>query len=394
MREDRAAAVFEEDAAGLPVFDCLVLGTGIVGAACALACAEAGMQVATLDRGSPENGATAAAMGHCVLMNDSPAQLALTRRSQQLWAELRSRLPAAAHYRQLGTLWVAADDAEMAEAERQHSAYQSLGLGSALLGPAALAQAEPHLRAGLAGALSVPGDSVFLPSVVAAWLLEQARARGARILSGEASAAANGTVRLADGRLLRSRLIVIATGTDAAMLVPGLPLRRRKGHLLLERPGEGFVRHQIAELGYLKTAHAENTESVAFNVQPRPDGQLLIGSSRQYGVDDPSIDQHVLDAMLARAIEYLPGLSGLPVERAWTGFRAATPDRLPLIGPADTEDATLYLATGHEGLGITTSLATAELLTDHLLGRAGVISCQPYLPARLAANPVAETQHG
>ncbi|HUX86953.1 MAG TPA: D-amino-acid oxidase, partial [Chloroflexota bacterium] len=42
----------------------------------------------------------------------------------------------------------------------------------------------------------------------------------------------------------------------------------------------------------------------------------------------------------------------------------------------------LYLATGHEGLGITTSLGTAQLLVDHILGCETAIPIEPYLPTR------------
>jgi glycine/D-amino acid oxidase-like deaminating enzyme len=65
----------------------------------------------------------------------------------------------------------------------------------------------------------------------------------------------------------------------------------------------------------------------------------------------------------------------------WTGFRAATPDKLPLIGPWP-EDKTLFLATGHEGLGITTSLATAKLLVATMCGETAEIPADPYFPAR------------
>ena len=72
--------------------------------------------------------------------------------------------------------------------------------------------------------------------------------------------------------------------------------------------------------------------------------------------------------MLDRAIEYLPALRKLSSLRAWTGFRAATPDKFPLIGP-HVEHKRLYLATGHEGLGITTSLGTAKLLVAQIVNR-------------------------
>jgi glycine/D-amino acid oxidase-like deaminating enzyme len=91
--------------------------------------------------------------------------------------------------------------------------------------------------------------------------------------------------------------------------------------------------------------------------------------------------------MLDRAVEYLPGLGKLSSLRTWTGFRAATPDKLPLIGP-HMEHERLYLATGHEGLGITTSLATARLLVAQILDRETPIPVTPYLPARIAQEPV------
>ena len=143
----------------------------------------------------------------------------------------------------------------------------------------------------------------------------------------------------------------------------------------VEQPG--FLRHQVVELGYLKSAHGHDNESVAFNVQPRSTGQVLIGSSRQYDAG-PSL----LAPMLRRAFEYMPGLAGLSVIRTWHGFRAATPDSLPIIGPIDGGP---WAATGHEGLGITTSLGTAQLLTDQLLWRPTAIPCEPYLPSRFSA---------
>jgi glycine/D-amino acid oxidase-like deaminating enzyme len=144
------------------------------------------------------------------------------------------------------------------------------------------------------------------------------------------------------------------------------------------------VRHQLIELGYLKSAHAMQADSVAFNAQPRASGQVLIGSSRQYGQSEAGVDRNMISAMLQRAFEYMPGLRNLSALRSWTGFRAATPDKLPLIGPYPGRE-NIYLATGHEGLGITTSLGTAKLIADHLLRRDSAIAVSPYLPGRTHA---------
>jgi glycine/D-amino acid oxidase-like deaminating enzyme len=131
----------------------------------------------------------------------------------------------------------------------------------------------------------------------------------------------------------------------------------------------------------LKSAHSVTADSVAFNVQPRKTGQVLIGSSRQYGHDDSAVDQGILSKMLERAFQYVPGLRSASSIRTWTGFRAATPDKLPLIGP-HPEDPSIVLAAGHEGLGITTSLATGRLVADQILGRKPEIPTEPYLPSR------------
>jgi glycine/D-amino acid oxidase-like deaminating enzyme len=85
--------------------------------------------------------------------------------------------------------------------------------------------------------------------------------------------------------------------------------------------------------------------------------------------------------MLQRAQQYMPALAQTSAIRVWTGFRPATPDKLPLIGPW-AGDSTVWLATGHEGLGITTSLATARLLVDQLTGKRSAIPIEPYLPSR------------
>jgi glycine/D-amino acid oxidase-like deaminating enzyme len=269
----------------------------------------------------------------------------------------------------------------MAQVHAKHASCAGAGVRSEVLDAAALSEAEPHLRPGLAGALLVPDDAVLYPPAAARYFLQAAQGAGARLIRGTVTSAANGAVTLSDGTTLASDHIVIATGVDVSMF-PWTRLKKRKGHLVITDRYPGFVRHQLVELGYLKSAHATASDSVAFNVQPRMTGQLLIGSSRQYMQDDAAADAAVVASMLRRAYEYMPQLAALSATRVWTGFRAATPDKLPLIGP--THDATLYLLAGFEGLGITIAPAAARLLVDHLLARKTAIDPAPYLPERMA----------
>jgi len=136
------------------------------------------------------------------------------------------------------------------------------------------------------------------------------------------------------------------------------------------------------EMGYVERATSDAPESISFDLQPRQTGQLLIGSSRQLGNDDPRVDPRILRSMLDRAVEFVPSLAQLSVLRTWAGFRPATPDHLPLIGPWPLQEG-VYLATGHDGLGVTMALATGRLIADQLTGRVPEIPITPYLPARL-----------
>src|ERR1700751_298681 len=93
--------------------DVAIVGAGIVGSACAYECCRRGLRAVIVDRDTVGSGATAAGMGHIVVMDVSEAQFALTRYSQHLWQELRRELPDDVEYDQCGTIWVASDEEEM-----------------------------------------------------------------------------------------------------------------------------------------------------------------------------------------------------------------------------------------------------------------------------------------
>jgi glycine/D-amino acid oxidase-like deaminating enzyme len=325
-------------------------------------------------------------MGHLVAMDDSPAQLALSHYSRELWRSLINDLPSSSEYEECGTLWVAADAAEMVEVYRKEQLYTRCGISSEVLDEMALREAEPKLRRGLPGALRVPNDGVIYPPAAAGYFLSCAEQHGARLIRGQAALrASHGEVVLADGSVLRAGRIVIATGIDL-LLCPWVELQPRKGHLVITDRYPGVLRHQLVELGYLKSAHQLDGDSVAFNVQPRQTGQILIGSSRQYGDLTSGADPAILRRMLDRAVDYMPSLRSLSIVRVWTGFRAATPDKLPLIGP--TPDESVHLAMGFEGLGITNAPGAAKLVLHHLTGAAIPIDPRPFLPSRMRASEV------
>jgi glycine/D-amino acid oxidase-like deaminating enzyme len=368
--------------------DAVVIGAGIVGAACAAELAAQGLRVEVLEAAGIGGGATAAGMGHIVVMNDSPAELALSAYSRELWLALAPSLRASDAFARCGTLWVAADAEEFAAARSLQSAFSGGGVRSQLLDAAALRACEPSLAAPMAGGLLVEDDAIVYAPRAAQWLLEHSL--GARNIAlrrdCEVSALTQGGVRLANGEIVEADLIVVANGLSAQRFLPGLPIVPKKGHLLIADRYPGYLHHQVLELGYIKSAHQTRGASVAFNAQPRPTGQILLGSSRQFDTLDAAVEWSVLASMLQRAARYLPGLPSMNAIRAWTGFRAASPDGLPIIGPAGDTLPGVWVAAGHEGLGVTTSLATGKLLAAQIFGTRAAIDVTPYRVERFAVE--------
>ncbi|HUN24762.1 MAG TPA: FAD-dependent oxidoreductase [Steroidobacteraceae bacterium] len=363
----------------MKTFDLIVVGAGIVGAACADAAAAEKLRIAVVEADIVGGGATAAAMGHLVALDDDPAELALARYSLTLWEELRE-LPAA-QFDRCGTLWLARSDEEFAAIEAKIERLRRVSIGAEAIAGSELNRLEPALAPGLRGGLLVASDAVVYAPNVARFLIERARGRGAEILLRRRAVALDDDGVLLEDRTHLAGPVLLATGCALPDLLPMLPLRPRKGHLVMTGRCPGFIRHQLLELGYTESARGAAASSVAFNVQPRRTGQILIGSSREFGSVGREVSLPTVHRMLARALEYLPGLRTLEVLRAWSGLRPTSLDGRPYLG-AVPDRRQVWVAAGHEGLGITTALGSARVVVDLLLGRGCAIDPAPFAPAR------------
>ena len=373
--------------------DVLIVGAGIVGAACAYVLAKEKRNVLVVDSQFAGCGSTAAGMGHIVVMDDSEDQFAMTARSRSAWGELAAAMPEDCEDDPCGTLWVASDEEEMAAVRSKEIFYRARGVDAEVLGDRDLARVEPGLRTGLAGALLVPGDRVLYPPNAARWLLAEATRLGVRLREGCPALEAGPTRVRLEGETIEAGAVVNAAGPHAPSLTPGLPIAPRRGHLVITDRYPGLCRHQLVELGYLKSAHGGGGSSVAFNLQPRSTGQLLLGSSREFTGWGTGVNPQIVERMIRRGVEFFPALAKLSAIRVWTGFRPATPDSRPLIGRWNSgREAGTWIAAGHEGLGITSALATGELLAALLAGSAPPLDPAPFDPNR-PMPPVADSAH-
>src|SRR6201999_3074654 len=110
-------------------------------------------------------------------------------------------LPHEVEFDACGTLWVAADDEEMAEVRRKREFYENRGIRVEVLDEQGVAKAEPNLRPGMAGGLRVLDDAVVYPPCAAQFFLDEAKKSGAELRTGVSvkTLLPEGGVELADG---------------------------------------------------------------------------------------------------------------------------------------------------------------------------------------------------
>ena len=367
--------------------DVAIVGGGVVGCACARAAALAGLRVSVYEAGRVGAGATAAGMGHLVTIDDDPAEFALARLSMTLWRAWSGWN--AIERRTTGTLWLAETAKQREAAHAKLARLRAAGLSAEWLEPDVLHSAEPRLARDLAGGLRVAGDEVAYGPELALRLAADVHAAGGTIEEMRPVAALRDDgLLLADGRRVAADHVLLAAGCDSVRLWPAdapLPLRPRKGQLAITDRHPGYIRHALVELGYIDSAHGDVDEAVAFNAQPRASGQVLLGSSRSYRDTRPDIDAALLARMLRRAQRFLPDIASLQMLRCWAGFRPAIADGRPAIGRIPGTRGNQWVATGHEGLGLTTATGTASVWLDLLLGRVPAIDPAPYAPDRFVA---------
>ncbi|MDK3258269.1 NAD(P)/FAD-dependent oxidoreductase [Blastococcus capsensis] len=380
--------------------DVVVVGAGIIGAACALYAARAGLSVTVLDRGSVGAGTTSRCEGN-ILVSDKGAgpELDLALASRSLWLELAAEYGADRfELEEKGGLVVATGEAGMASLRRFAVGQGAAGVTAEPVTPDGLRAHEPNLASGLPGGVYYPQDLQVQPVLAAASLLAAARDLGARVVTGtEVTGAARG----ADGRLTAvhtrdatypAGAVVNAAGTwggDVGERLGGsVPVLPRRGFILVTEPLPRVIRHKVYSADYVENVASDDAglETSAV-IEGTRGGTVLIGASRERVGFDETLSVEVLRRLAAQAIRLFPFLADVRLMRSYRGFRPYCPDHLPVVGH-DRRVQGLLHACGHEGAGIGLAPATGRLIADLLTGAHPLVDPGPFDPMRFAMEDV------
>ncbi len=372
--------------------DVVVIGAGIVGAACCYYLARAGLKVAVIERGAVAAGTTGAGEGNILVSDKEPGpELELAQLSVRLWRQLGDELGPDAELEPKGGLVVAAGPEERRQLDEFAAAQAVAGVEVRMVGPSGLRDLEPHLADGLAGGVLYPEDMQVQPMMAAALMLRAAGDLGAElrlheeVMAIETAAGRVAGVRTSTGGL-SAGLVVNAAGTWAGELAAraglALPVLPRRGFIVVTEPLPPMIRHKVYTADYVaNVASGSAGLEISTVVEATASGTVLIGASRERVGFDRTSSMKIVGTLAAQAVRLFPVLAGVRAIRFYRGFRPYCPDHLPVIG-SDVRLPGLLHACGHEGAGVGLAPATGHLIAQIATGQMAAVSLAPFDPGR------------
>jgi glycine/D-amino acid oxidase-like deaminating enzyme len=385
--------------------DVVVVGGGIIGAACAFELASCGASVTLLEREELAAGASGRNNGLWLTPTD-PTLLPMARASLARYLEIAesSPVPFRLDERPIGLLAVALDETEMRLGERAHTPYIAAGVDVETLEPSAVLRLEPELsRDVLAGWLVHHGHRLA-PAALTVALALMAVDRGAVIRHHlPARAVIEDAGRVVgvvtdDGRVGTDEVVVAAGPWTPALLDPiGIPLPITGARGWLVRLDAEFrpLQHLVASAGWeeatgrwddgavLARTMGDASASTSTLLHPATDGSLIAGSSRQRVLTPEAEDARVPAKIVHGAIRLLPALADARVRSSWWGIRPMTPDERPMVGRVAPG---LSVAAGHGSEGVILGAGTGRLITAQLLDEDPPFDPEPFDPGRFGTS--------
>lgn len=386
-----------------PPSSAIIIGSGIVGAACAYFLSRRGVAVSLLDASAPAAEATGAADGAVSVASKRPGpMMEAALKGVDLYRSLAEEGLFSGVFKTRSTFIVAASDEECEVLTAHSAALVSAGVRVETLDKAALRRSFPVLSDGARMAVEVMNEGHAIGYQIAHRLLSASaatihRATPVRRLLPSSDGTRIEAVETPAG-MLRADVVVVAAGTGSGTLV-GLAdvLTPRKGQLLVtERapalnaamPGSIMSGRYLLSKGSQKGAAGKPARGLGLVIDPLRTGQFLIGGTREDHGDRRTNDLAAVSRILADAVSLVPDLARVRLLRSFAGARTAVADGLPLVGrlPGTTN---AYVATGFEGDGICLGPVTGLAVAQLACGEEPVIDLAAFAPARFSACGVA-----
>ena len=384
--------------------DIVIIGGGIIGAACAHELSGRGLSVTLVERDGLASGASGRNQGWFVITPD-PACEPMSRQSLQVYLAAIDRSPVPVRFDRsdLGQVMFAFDDVGAETIRERAAAYAAVGVRAERMDAGDLLSEEPALTENIAEAWFVDHGRRVDPGALTIALAQLAHEQGAEIrrhttVRALTTSGDRVTGVATDDGVIAADTVIVAAGPWSEPLVrplgASLPVTGERGWIVELAASPGLLRHLVAEDVEVSGGHelptarmfaeeGSRVPEVTVGLNPMEDGTVVCGASHHPMLRDEPEDTEAPRLITGRAIRAVPALADAPMRSIRWGIRPMSPDERPIVGWLGEG---LFAATGHGGEGVILGGGTASLVGAMLGGDAQMpFDPAPFDPARFAS---------
>ena len=382
------------------MYDVIIIGGGIIGSSVAWQLARRKKKVLVIERKDVCSGSAGATDGVVGYHTKKPGlQLDLAVQSIEMFRTLNRDLETNVEYGlEAGGMQPVEDKDQWDMLASMAAEQRRSGVDIRMITAEEACSIEPNLNPDIYGALWSPTGGKVNPLAMTFGFARAAKRLGAVYLTEtevthiltEGGRAVG--VNTSAGEF-RADCIVDAAGAwagkVAALAGIDLPIRPRKGQLLITEPIGPFLRAtvQCAMYNVIKF-RPETIKDPAvlklgssLSIEQQESGGLIIGGTREFADFEEENTFEAVETMVKRAVRFFPALKDVSIIRSFSGFRPYTPDGLSMMGEVRTLPG-FYMAAGHEGDGIALSPITGRLMAELITDGKTSYDITPFSPNR------------
>lgn len=364
----------------------VVIGCGIIGTAIAYYLSSVGREVLILEKDIPAAGSSGACDGTIFIQSKQPGpKLEMGLRSAKLYSDLSKTSKYPFGYKQQGGMILIETEEEFRIVSENVEKQQAGGANVRIISGEEARRRQPGLSDCVKSATWCPDDAHVNPIFATLAFLNLALDKGARLIKNAdvvEISQKNGAVSsvLTSRGEIRAKYLVNAAGVHAPevskMVGLDTPILPRKGEVVITEQIEPFLTGIYLDARYMAIKHnprlAEKSndpslrKGVGMVIEQTHEGNLLIGSSREFVGFNRDSSYDVVSAIAKRAVRFFPALKKVSMIRTFAGLRPFSPDGLPYIGGTKELNG-FVVAAGHEGDGVALAPETGRRIMEYIV---------------------------
>ena len=356
--------------------DVVVIGGGLIGTSITYYLSRLGVRVILLEKEGIASGSSSGCEGGIFLQTKKPnIYLKLALRSAKRFDALEEELDFKLEYIKRGGMLIIRNEEELKVMKSRLRKQREAGLEVTLLDKKQAKEVEPELSDKILGATFSAMDGRINPMYLCYAFTKAAQRFGANIFTHTKVIGIKKkkrrivAVKTINGDIF-TEIVVNAAGVYAPeigkMVNLNIPIKPRRGQLLVTEILPQIVYSQVTDAKYIALKYnpkIAEKEGGAATIHPIQDGNILIGSTREFVGYDTRNTFEGINILARNAINLIPRLKDVNIIRTYAGLRPYTADGFPILGKVK-EVVGFIMAAGHEGDGIALSPITGELIAE------------------------------